>query len=46
MPKAEVPYKPTLVVYGVNPYKPLYFIPFPNGELVHKDANDNFKAMM
>ena len=34
------------MVYGVNPYEPLYIIPFPNDELVHKDANDKLKAMM
>ena len=34
------------MVYGVNPYNPLYLIPFPNDELVHKDANDKLKAMM
>ena len=33
------------MVYGVNPYEPLYIIPFPNDELVHKDANDKLKAM-
>ena len=34
------------MVYGVNPYNPLYLIPFPNDELVHKDANDKLKAML
>ena len=34
------------MVYGVNPYKPLYLIPFSNNELVLKDANDMLKAMM
>lgn len=34
------------MVYGVNPYKPLYLIPFSNNELVLKDANDVLKAMM
>ena len=34
------------MVYGVNPYKSLYLIPFLNDELVHKDANDKLKAMM
>ena len=29
-----------------GPYKPLYLIPFPNDELVHKDANDKLKAMV
>ena len=29
----------------MNPYKPLYIIPFPNDELVHKDADDKSKAM-
>ena len=43
MPRAEGAYKPLCVVYGVNP---LYFILFPNDELVHKDANDKLKAMM
>ena len=34
------------MVYGVNPYNPLYLIPFPNDELVQKDANDKLKAML
>ena len=33
-------------MYGVNPYKPLYLIPFPNDELIHIDANDKLKAIM
>ena len=33
------------VVYGVDPYMTLDLIPLPKDELVHKDANDNLKAM-